>query len=244
MKSPVRKRIRKMINQVITESQKTHLPSSKGDQSLTADDFYWAGSDEAAQEAFEQESEGSRDLKKAFHAASGDLGQTWFRDNVLMVHGSSSPDLSWFESKIESGRNPNRREISVNAFLKENLGTTPISGWSSNPAMLIIEGHVSYAGVEDLRSSYYSKNYSKRPHTEFGSSFMTGDDSSKKHFRSHSMGQKWDGFEEVEFIVANWTVSGVIVDTENRDNDTAQQAVKIAQENGYPVYNTLLQRIA
>jgi len=239
----MRKLIREMIKRVLTETQRTHLPSSRGDQSLSPDDFYWAGSDEEAQAAFEKESEVSRNLKKEFHNVSGESGQAWFRDNVLMIHGSTSSSLDWFVSKIEGGRTPNRREISVNAFLKENLGTIPISGWSSNPVMLIINGHVSYAGVEDVRSSYYSKNYAKRPHSEFGATFMVGDDSSKKHFRSHLRGEQWDGYEEVEFIVANWTVSGVIVDDSSSDRSTIEEAVKIAKENGYPVYNTLLQRI-
>jgi sugar/nucleoside kinase (ribokinase family) len=109
--------------------------------------------------------------------------------------------------------------------------------------MLIINGHVSYAGIEDVRSSYYSKNYAKRPHSEFGAVFMVGDDSSKKYFKSHLRGEQWDGYEEVEFIVANWTVSGVIVDDSSSDRSTIQQAVKIAKENGYPVFNTLLQRL-
>lgn len=239
----MRKLIREMINCVISESQKTHLPSSGGDQSLTPADFSWAGSEADAQVAFEKESEVSRNLKKEFHSASGESGQAWFRDNVLMVHGSNSSSLDWFVSKIERGRTPNRREISVNAFLKENLGTTPINGWSSNPVMLIINGHVSYAGIEDVRSSYYSKNYAKRPHSEFGGVFMVGDDSSKKYFQSHLRGEQWDGYEEVEFIVANWTVAGVIVDDSLGDRSTIQQAVKIAKENGYPVYNTLLQRL-
>ena len=239
----MRKLIRKTIKQLIKESQKTHLPSSGGDQSLSPGDFSWAGSEADAQTAFEKESEESRNLKKDFHEATGESGQAWFRDNTLMVHGSNSNGLDWFNSKIENGRTPTRREISVNAFLKEDLGSKSIVSWSSNPVLLIIKGHVSYAGLEDLRSSYYSKNYSKRPHTEYGADFMTGDDSSKKYFNSQSRGQMWDGYEEIEFIVANWTVAGVIVDLDTGDQALIVEAIKTAKENGYPVYDRLLRNL-
>ena len=89
----MRKLIREMINKVIKESQKTHLPSSRGDQSLSPEDFSWTGSEADAQAAFEKESEGSRNLKKDFHEATGESGQAWFRNNTLMIHGSTNYGL-------------------------------------------------------------------------------------------------------------------------------------------------------
>ena len=72
---------------------------------------------------------------------------------------------------------------------------------------------------------------------------MIGDDSSKKYFNSQKKGQRWDGSEEIEFIVANWTVAGVIVDLTTSHRDTVVEAMKTAKDNGYPVYDRLLKRL-
>jgi len=236
----LRQLVKELIRESINESQKVPLVGSYS----KSGGYQYKPSMHQSAEQIEQWRISGRYSKQDFANATTKEDREWFKDNTIQVHGprrSVENITEWLFAKLKNGKKKERREISTTAFLKKSLGTSRLSGYSIEPVRLIVDGWVSFASYEDVHSQYHSMGYSKSP-AEWAS-FIKNPSSSNDTYFEYDKSENWNGYEDAEFILANWTVAGVIVDDKSDNTETVAAAIKMSKEMGYPVYDTLMNRL-